>query len=212
MKILVACEYSGTVRDAFAAKGHDAWSCDLLPTDSPGQHLIMDNDMHLKDTLYEQHWDMVIGHPPCTRLTNSVIWYIKKHNLYHEVEQAAIFFNMILNCPAKYICVENPIQHNIAKQYIRKQDQIIQPYEFGEDASKATCLWLKNLPLLKPTDYYPARIVNGKKRWGNQTDGGWNKLGPSPTRGHERSKTYEGIAKAMADQWSNVIPEPTLFG
>jgi hypothetical protein len=207
MKILVACEFSGIVREAFAARGHDAWSCDLIASEQPGQHLIMDNDMHLKDTLYSRRhgWDMVIGHPDCFRLTNSVIWYIKKHGLQEEVYNAAVFFNMILHCPAKKICVENPIQHGLARQYIEKYDQIIQPYRFGNDASKATCLWLKGLPKLHDTDYFPPRRVykNGKwyDRWSNQTDGGWNKLPPGENRSKDRSRTYTGIAKAMAEQW-----------
>lgn len=203
MKVLIACEYSATVRDAFTEKGHDAWSCDLIPCegDIAGNHLIMDNDMHLKDTLYEQSWDLVIGHPPCLRLTNSVIWYIKQNNLYEEVRQAAIFFNMILNCPAEKICVENPIQHGEARKYIRKYDQIIQPYNFGEDASKATCLWLKGLPKLENTEYFEPRLVVKEPQWGNQTDGGWNRLAPSPTRSKERARTYQGIADAMAEQW-----------
>lgn len=163
MKVLIACEYSGTVREAFTKKGHDAWSCDLLPTDIPGKHIVIDNnfaDEHLKDTLYERKWDLVIGHPPCTRLINSVIWYIKQNDLWDEVKQAAAFFNMILNCPADKVCIENPIQHGYARKFIRKYDQIIQPYNFGDDASKSTCLWLKNLPLLQPTDYFPGRLVN----------------------------------------------------
>ncbi len=209
MKILVACEFSGIVRDAFAMKGHDAWSCDLLPGDTTGNHLIMDNDMHLKDTLYNDKWDLVIAHPPCTRLTNSVIWYIKKNNLWQEVRQAALFFNMILYCPAKRICIENPVQHGYVRNsnpyndvLIRKYDQTIQPYQFGEDASKRTCLWLKNLPLLKPTKYISGRLTKkGKIVWGNQTNGGWNKLSPSFSRGHERSKTFQGVAWAMAEQW-----------
>lgn len=201
MKVLIACEYSGIVRDAFAKKGHDAWSCDLEPSEASGNHLIIDNDMHLKDVLYEQDWDLVIGHPPCQRLTNSVIWYIKKHGLYEEVRTASIFFNMILNCPAKKVCIENPIQHGLARNYIRKYDQIIQPHQFYEDASKATCLWLKGLPPLQRTKDYPPRIVNGKRRWSNQTDGGWNKLPPSEDRSKERARTYPGIAKAMANQW-----------
>jgi hypothetical protein len=196
MRILIACEYSGTVRDAFLAKGHDAMSCDLLPTDVPGPHYQGD----VRHIINEK-WDMVIGHPPCTRLTNSVYWYILKHNLQDEVREAAAFFNLILNCNARMVCVENPVMNPEAKKYIRKQDQLIQPYQFGENASKATCLWLRGLPLLQPTGYAPPRLVNGKKRWGNQTDGGWNNLPPSKDRWKIRSKTYPGIAEAMADQF-----------
>jgi hypothetical protein len=204
MRVLVACEFSGIVRDAFIAKGHDAISCDLLPSERPGPHLIMESDMHLKDTVYNRRrygWDMLIYHPPCTRLTNSCIWYIKKHNLWEEVRQAAIFFNMLEGAPIKKRVGENPIQHGEARKYIRMYDQVIQPYNFGENASKATCLWLDGLPRLVNTEYYPPRLVDGKKRWANQTDGGWNKLGPADNRGMERSRTYPGIARAMAEQW-----------
>jgi hypothetical protein len=214
MKIMVACEYSGVVREAFARKGHDAWSCDLLQTEQPGHHIVIDNDAHLKDVLYNRHWDMIIGHPPCTRLCNSVSWYIKQNNLYDEVERAAVFFNMILNAPAKRICVENPIQHGHARRLIPRYDQIIQPYNFGEDASKATCLWLKNLPKLINTSKFPPRQISyGGKfvfRWGNQTDGGFNKLSPSADRGKLRSRTYQGIADAMADQWSYGRKTPVM--
>jgi hypothetical protein len=108
---------------------------------------------------------------------------------------------MILNCPAARVCVENPVQNNLAREYIRKQDQIIQPYNFNEDAKKSTCLWLRGLPLLAITGYYPPRIVNGKPRWGNQTSGGWNKLAPGVDRWKDRSRTYPGIANAMVKQW-----------
>lgn len=201
MRVLIACEFSGIVREAFAARGHDAWSCDLIESERPGQHLIMDNDMHLKDTVYRGRWDLLIAHPPCTRLCNSVWWYIKRHGLYEEVRQAAIFFNMLLNAPVKRKGLENPIMNREAKKYIRQQNQLIQPYNFGEDASKATCLWLEGLPPLVHTGYYPPRVVDGKKRWGNQTDGGWNKLPPDEDRGKDRSRTFHGIAAAMAAQW-----------
>jgi hypothetical protein len=211
MDIIIACEFSGIVRDAFIAKGHNAWSCDLIETEVQGPHLIMDNDMHLKDTLYNRKWDMLIAHPPCTRLCNSGVLrlYIrgKKENgidtdKWGEMHQAALFFKMIWNSPVRKKGLENPIMHGYATKIIGQQhSQIIQPYNFNEDASKATCLWLSGLPKLNGTGYYQPRIVNGKKRWGNQTDSGQNKLTPSETRGHERSRTYVGIAKAMADQW-----------
>lgn len=201
MRVLIACEFSGIVREAFRARGHDAWSCDLIETEIPGQHLIMDNDMHLKDTVYSSKWDLLIAHPPCTRLCNSVWWYIVKHGLHEEVRQAAIFFNMLLNAPVKRKALENPIMNREAKKYIRRQDQIVQPYNFGENASKATCLWVEGLPRLVNTGYYPPRIANGKKRWGNQTDGGWNRLPPDEDRGKDRSRTFYGIAAAMAAQW-----------
>lgn len=212
MNIIVACEESQTVCKAFRARGHKAYSFDLLPCSGghPEWHIQADNDMHIKDILYDKRrkWDMLIGHPPCTRLANSVIWYIKKHGLWQEVYEAAVFFNMIEKAPIAKKCIENPIQHGYVRntndynsELIRKPDQIIQPYNFNEDASKATCLWLTGLPPLKHTGYYQPRIVNGKKRWGNQTDGGWNKLPPSADRARLRSVTYRGIAEAMASQW-----------
>lgn len=204
MKGIIACEKSQEVTKAFRAKGHEFYSCDILDCSGghPEWHIKSDGDMHLKDILYNQHWDFVGGHPPCTRLTNSVWWYILKNNLQDETRQAAIFFNMILNCPAKLVYVENPVMNKLAKTLVTHQSQSIQPYNFGEDASKQTCLWLRGgLPLLTKTKYVEPRIVNGKKRWANQTDGGWNKLGPSDDRAMLRSKTYPGIAAAMADQW-----------
>lgn len=202
INILVACEESQAVCKAFRIMGHEAYSCDTKDC-SGGKP-----EWHIKDdvlNVINDGWDMVIGFPPCTRLTNSVTWYIKKNNLWDEVEKAAEFFNLILNCNAGMVAVENPIQNRYARKFIRKYDQIIQPYQFGDDASKATCLWLRGLPPLSPTNYYPPRIVNGKKRWSNQTDGGWNKLAPSRDRGTLRSKTYIGIANAMARQWSDYV-------
>jgi len=204
MRVLVACEFSGIVREAFAARGHDAWSCDLLPSEIPGQHMIMDNDMHLKDTVYKGGWGLLIFHAPCTRLNNAGWWYVKRNGLLEEVRQAAIFFNMLLNAPVEKIAGENPIQSPEARKYIPVYQQIIQPYNFGADASKQTCLWLKGLPLLQKTGYVEPRIANGRKRWGNQTDGGWNKLPPGDDRWKDRSRTYPGIAAAMAEQWGNI--------
>jgi hypothetical protein len=203
MRMIAACEFSGRVRNAFANKGWDAWSCDLIESETEGNHIIANNDLHLKDILYGQQWDLVIGFPPCTRLANSVWWYILRNNLQNETYQAAKFFNMILNCPAKKVCLENPIQNKEARKYIRKYDQIIQPYNFRENASKQTCLWLKKLPQLLETGYFPPRLVNGKRKWGNQTDGGWNKVAPGPERWKERSRTYFGVAEAMAEQWTS---------
>lgn len=208
MDILVGCEESQIVTEAFIKKGHNAMSCDNA---YPGAKGLPHYHGNVLDILHSKKWDLFIGHPPCTRLTNSVIWYIKRHSLWDEVRAAAEFFNKLLYHPALSICLENPIQHGYVRNpnpyndiLIRKHDQLIQPYNFGENASKATCLWLKNLPPLKPTGYYPPRIVNGNKRWGNQTDGGWNKLGPSETRAKERSRTFQGIADAMAEQWGSL--------
>lgn len=201
MRILVACEFSGTVRDAFAAHGHDAWSCDLLPTERPGKHLQCDVCDVLEDHPDGGGWDMMIAHPPCTYLCSSGLHWNKRvpgrDKLTHE---AMLFVFALLDAPIPMIALENPIGC-ISSNY-RKPDQIIQPWQFGADASKATCLWLKNLPKLRPTSIVEPRIVNGKRRWSNQCDSGQNKLGPSDDRWAERSKTYPGIAEAMAEQWN----------
>jgi hypothetical protein len=207
-RALIGCEYSGVVREAFRRAGWDAWSCDLLPTEIPGQHYQMD----LMKAVGLGTWDLGIFHPPCTRVCNSGVLrlYIggKKENgidpvKWKEMEEGAEFIKTILGFDIPNIGVENPVPHGYAMDIIgQKYSQTIQPYEFGEDASKRTCLWLKGLPLLKGTSYFPPRYVDGKPRWGNQTDGGQNKLPPSATRGKDRAKTYQGIADAMAAQWS----------
>ena len=196
MKVLIACEYSGIVRDAFIRQGHEAVSCDLLPTESEGPHYqgnlldILDND-----------WDMIIAFPPCIYLCSSGLhWNKRVPGREEKTKQAFEFVMKIANANCERIAIENPIGCISTKW--RKPDQIIQPYHFGEDASKATCLWLKNLLPLKSTKYVEPRIVNGKKRWSNQTDSGQNKLPPSQDRSKIRSKTYQGIANAMSIQWS----------
>lgn len=195
-KVLVACEYSGTVRDAFAAAGHDAMSCDLLPTDAPGPHYQGD----IRDVLSDD-WDLMIAHPPCTYLSVSGMhWTTRGLRDPQLTVDALDFVRTLLNAPIERIALENPI--SVISRLIRKPDQIIQPWQFGHDASKKTCLWLKNLPLLRSTEVVHPRIVNGKKRWANQTDSGQNRLPPSPDRWKIRSETYGGIAAAMASQWS----------
>jgi len=195
MKVLVACEYSGTVRDAFIAKGHEAMSCDLLPTDKPGPHF----QGNIADIL-DDGWDLMIAHPPCTYLSSSGMhWTPRGLRDPQLTEDAADFFLMLWNAQIPKVAMENPI--GIMSKRLRKPDQYIQPYEYGEDASKKTCLWLRGLPLLKPTGYVEPRIINGKKRWGNQTDSGQNRLGPSEDRAKIRSATYQGWADAMAKQW-----------
>lgn len=191
MKVLVGCEFSGVVRRAFRDKGHDAYSCDLLDSED-------NSPFHLKknvlDTL-DNGWDLAIFHPPCTHLAVSgARWFKGKEK---EQKEAIDFFMALINAPIPKICVENPVC--IMSRIYRKPDQIIQPYEFGDDASKKTCLWLKNLPTLfqYAQNYIPAK--NGV--WGNQTPSGQNKLGPSVDRWRERSRTYPGIAKAFAEQW-----------
>lgn len=179
--------------DAFRARGHDAWSCDLL--DAEGPHLCCDVRLVL-----DQGWDLAIFHPPCTYLSVSGLhWNARRPERAKLTEEAIDFVSQLLNAPVGRIALENPI--GILSTRIRKPDQIIQPYHFGEDASKATCLWLKNLPELRPTKYCEPRLIDGRNRWSNQTDSGQNRLGPSEDRWKLRSITYQGIADAMADQW-----------
>jgi hypothetical protein len=195
MRLLVACEYSGTVRDAFIRAGHDAMSCDLLPTDAAGPHYQGDVFDIINDG-----WDMMIAHPPCTYLSVSGMhWTARGLRDPQLTEDALAFVKFLMDAPIERIAIENPI--SVISSRIRKPDQIINPWQFGHDASKRTCLWLKNLPLLVPTAIVEPRIVNGKKRWANQTDSGQNRLPPSDDRWKIRSETYEGIANAMAKQW-----------
>jgi hypothetical protein len=198
MKVLVACEYSGRVRDAFLALDHDAMSCDLLLTDVAGPHYQGD----VRDVLNDG-WDLMIAHPPCTYLSSSGLhWNTKRPERAQQTEEALEFVRLLLDAPIPQIALENPI--GCISTRIRKPEQVIQPYWFGDDASKSTCLWLKNLPPLRPTNFIEGRIVNGKRRWANQTDSGQNRLGPSEDRWKKRSETYLGIAQAMAEQWGNL--------
>ena len=192
MRVLIGCEFSGIVCEAFRKKGHDAWSCDLLNTEgNPNYHIKDDVLNHL-----DKNWDLGIFHPPCPRLCNSgVSWLHKDPNRWKLMNDDAEFFLKLLNSPIDKICVENPVPHKYAVAKIGKYTQTIQPWQFGEDASKRTCFWLKNLPNLEPTN------IIKKKIYANQTPSGQNKLGPSPNRWRERSRTYQGIADAMAEQW-----------
>lgn len=198
MRVLVACEFSGTVRDAFAKLGHDAWSCDLLQTELPGNHYqgnVLD--------IINDGWDLMIAHPPCTYLSVSGMhWTTRGIRDPKLTEDALNFVNKLLNANIEKIALENPV--SIISTKIRKPDQVIQPYEYGHDASKKTCLWLKNLPKLKATKIIEPKIIGNKKIYGNQTQSGQNKLAPSKDRWKIRSKTYQGIANAMADQWGNL--------
>lgn len=195
MRVLIACEHSGIVRDAFIGVGHDAMSCDFLPTDSKGPHYQGD----VLDIINDG-WDLMIAHPPCTYLCASGLhWNNKRLGRAEKTEQAIEFVKRLMSSPIKRWAIENPI--GCLSKRIRKPDQIIQPWQFGDDASKATCLWLNGLLPLRPTNFINPRIVNGKKRWSNQTDSGQNKLAPSENRAKIRSLTYKGIASAMADQW-----------
>lgn len=189
MKVIVMCEFSGTVRDAFARRGHDAWSCDLLPSDTEGQHIQAD-----AMTVDVTGFDLAICHPPCTYLCNSGVCHLQGNSeRWRAMEQACWFFRGMLSLPVPMIAVENPIPHKYAVKRIgRKYDQIVHPWQFGHGESKATCLWLKGLPQLQPTN-----IVDGREQR-------LHRLPPSADRWKMRSKTYSGIADAMAEQWSLV--------
>ena len=222
MRVLVACEYSGAVRDAFLARGHDAMSCDLLPTDVPGPH-------YQGDVLeiINNGWDLMIAHPPCTYLSVSGMhWTTRGLRDAKLTEDALVFVRRLMDAPIERIAVENPV--SIISTRIRPADQIVQPYQYSHNASKKTCLWMKNLPKLQPTQQVEPRLVccgevladnlgkygcpncggerTPRPRWGNQTNSGQNKLGPANDRWKERSKTYTGIAAAMAQQWGDKIP------
>lgn len=217
MKVLVACEFSGRIRDAFRKRGHDAISCDLLPTERPGPHIqgdvlcVLDNG-----------WDLIIAHPPCAHIASSGAGHFEEKRKDGRQKKAIDFFMAFTKTKVARYCIENPV--GIMSTVFRKPDQYIQPYQFGHPESKKTCLWLKGLPKLKPTkicepEYYmvdgvPYKDKKGKRyskthyysgrmqaRWLNKTPSGQNKLSPSPDRAKIRSITYQGIADAMAEQW-----------
>jgi hypothetical protein len=197
VRVLIACEFSGTVRDAFLRKGHYALSCDLLPCESSasGDHY-QGNVLDILD----HGWDLMIAHPPCTYLSVSGMHWTRRGLRDPKLTEDALgFVRALMGAPIARIAIENPV--SILSSRIRKPDQIVQPWQFGHDASKKTCLWLKNLPPLRPTSIIEPRIISGRKRWGNQTDSGQNRLGPSADRWKVRSATYQGIADAMAAQW-----------
>lgn len=200
MKVLVACEFSGTVRDAFIARGHDAMSCDLLPTEKPGPHYQGD----IFDVLYN-HWDLMIAHPPCTYLTNAGVRHLmaipsKNGKIadcagvprWRAMHEAGRFFRALQQASIERICIENPIPHGFARDIIGDYSQIIQPWQFGHGETKATCLWLKNLPPLMAT-----KLVTGRTAR-------IHNMSPSADRWKLRSMTYQGIADAMADQWGSL--------
>lgn len=192
MRVLVACEYSGRVRDAFIAKGHQAMSCDLLPTDVEGPHYQGDVFDIINDG-----WDLMIAHPPCTYLSSSGLhWNKRRPERARMTEDAIEFVKRLMGVSIPKIALENPVGCLSSK--FRKPDCIIQPFHHGHPESKATCLWLKDLPLLQPSQMID-KPVSG--HWANQTPSGQNKLGPGVDRWKIRSTTYHGIAKAMADQW-----------
>lgn len=186
MKVLVACEFSGVVREAFRARGHDAWSCDLLPAEDGSKfHLEGDVRDHL-----DFGWNLMIAHPPCTHLAVSgARWFKDK---VEEQKEALAFVRELLTAPIPRIALENPI--SIISSKIRKPDQIIQPWQYGHGETKATCLWLKNLPKLEATN-----IVEGR-------EARIHRMPPGPDRWKERSRTFTGVAEAMADQWGSIEP------
>jgi hypothetical protein len=192
MRVLVACEYSGRVRDAFRARGHDAMSCDLLPTEVPGPHYKGDVFDIIGDS-----WDLMICHPPCTHLAVSGARHFAAKKASGVQDGALEFVRRLLDAPIPHIALENPV--SIISSRIRKPDQVIQPWQFGHGETKATCLWLKNLPKLTPTD-----IVEGR-------EARVHKMPPGPNRWKERSRTFEGIAAAMADQWGEYIRAQEIF-
>lgn len=193
-RLLVACEYSGRVRDAFAAKGWDAWSCDFEPTEAPGQHFQGD----VREML-AQRWDMLVAHPPCTHLAVSGARHFAAKKASGAQDAALDFVRFLLAADVPRIALENPV--SIISSRIRKPDQVIQPWQFGHGETKATCLWLKGIPLLMPThidgDLFqpPTPQERDPRVW---------KMPPSPTRWKERSRTFSGIAQAMADQWGGL--------
>lgn len=203
MKVLVACEFSGIVRDAFAARGHDAWSCDLLPTERPGNHVQGDVRM-----LLDYGFDLMIAHPPCTHLAVSgAVWFKNKQR---EQAEALDFFRLLLDAPIPRIAVENPV--GVVSTRIRKPNQVIHPWQFGDEAEKTTCLWLKNLPRLSidaPLFLKPKIVGRGEfvtfpsgKRMAKWYAHAWN-LSDDERRSF-RSRTFKGIAEAMAEQWGSL--------
>lgn len=201
MRVLVACEFSGIVRDAFTAVGCDAWSCDLLPTEAPGQHL----QQPVEDVLYD-YWDLMIAHPPCTYLSNSGVRHLHEDvtsingvrakvsgtDRWVAMYKGAEFFNILRQAPIPKICIENPVPHKYARDIVGDYTQLVQPWQFGANETKAVCLWLKNLPLLVPTCVVPVYMNRVHEE------------SPGEDRWKRRSRFFIGIAQAMAQQWGAV--------
>lgn len=237
MRVLVACECSGMVRDAFRRKGHEVWSCDLEGKEPAGEwpnyHLFGNCLDFIKEPPFGP-FDLLIAHPPCTYLCGSAEWAFGDGPYHQKVrpgtltgaarrkarDEALQFFADLLNADIPRICIENPVgavsrrlfRPIMSQEWMVSHErgrrscpptQTIQPWQFGDDASKGTSLWLKNLPSLRPTRRIEPRMVNGRPRWSNQTDSGQNRLSPSDERGALRAVTYPGIAKAMAEQWQD---------
>jgi hypothetical protein len=216
MRILVACERSGVVREAFRKRGHDAWSCDIEPARDGSEHHI-ENDVR-NILAWGSQWDLLIAHPPCTYLARSGLHWNRKDPAREEKTQDALgLVELLMYADIPRICIENPpgrIGTAIdAREYgfrTRRATQYVQPHNFGHDARKMTGLWLKNLPDLQPTRHVPGRCIGRFKdgspmlRWSNQTDSGQDRIGPSERRVELRSNTYQGIADAMAEQWGSL--------
>lgn len=215
MRVLVGAETSGIVREAFRAAGHDAYSCDVSPADTSTAFHIQD-DLRIVLAGHRPRWDLLIVHLPCTYFCNSGVWAFTKtppnpsagvkygRARFSALAEAGELWRRVADCSIPRIAMENPIPHHYAREFTGPYDQTIQPYQFGDNASKRTCLWLKNLaPLVVPheSEWIAPRIVDGRPRWGNQTDSGQNKLTPSADRWKLRARTYPGIARAMAEQW-----------
>jgi len=186
MKVLIACEYSGRVRDAFLRHGHHAMSCDLLPTEVDGPHY----EGPVEDVLYEG-WDLMVAHPPCTHLAVSGSRHFSEKIADGRQQQALDFVRLLMDAPINRWCIENPV--SVISSAIRPPDQIIQPWQYGHGEVKATCFWLKNLPRLKSTDYVEGREPRV------------HMMPPGPNRWKERSRTFKGVAQAMGDQWGNKL-------
>ena len=188
MRVLIACEFSGIVRDAFLARGHDAWSCDLLPCEADSEKHYQCDVRELLSGYGWREWDLMIAHPPCTRLAVSGARWFKLYE--QEQAEALAFVRSLMNAAPARIALENPI--SVISSRIRKPDQIIQPWQYGHGETKATCLWLKNLPALVPTDVVDGRVPRV------------HHASPGPDRWKERSRTLPGIAQAMAAQWGSL--------
>lgn len=209
MKVLIACEFSGVVRDAFLGRGHDAISCDLEPTEKPGPHYQGD----VRDILYSENWDLMIAHPPCTYLTTTANRYYDYPGRKEKRDEAIKFFMELVNAPVPHTAIENPVGY--INTIYREPDQIIQPYYFGHPMKKTTCLWLKNLPLLQPTNMLP----EPEPLYIRETDKGKGKKihwcetigGSREKKFRERSRTFPGIAAAMAQQWEDCKTYPVQY-
>jgi hypothetical protein len=196
MRVLVACEYSGRVREAFRALGHDAWSCDILPAEDGSPY---HRQQDVRELLYSGWAELMIAHPPCTRLCNSGVRWLAERNLWAELDDAAAFFRELLDAPIPRIAVENPVPHKYAVERIgRSYDFTTQPYEHGDPYTKRTAFWLKNLPPLVPSSPVAGR------------EPAVHRASPGPDRWRERSRTYPGLAKAMAAQWGTTSSEANV--